>query len=200
MRANEHPESAPQPLPLEIPSFAARKEARAGELAARFNAELSPVVWDYFAAATRGSWVEVARLGEEVRQLPPPPADRGLDPAVIAQVWAAIRAIHMASAQFALAEPKYAFVMHFIMAIAPEPLSAIPPERVEQDNRFWRAQLGQLLGPWLCPETSVGEICAFAERVFLRTDLGDFVGDPKYVANEHTCRAFSKLRRTRRSN
>jgi predicted Zn-dependent protease len=44
------------------------------------------------------------------------------------------------------------------------------------------------------PETSVKEVCAFAERGFLRKDLARFEGDPKYVANEHTRRAFSKLR------
>ncbi len=82
----------------------------------------------------------------------------------------------------------------FILAIAREPLPAIPPEQVEKDRRFWRERLGQMLGDWLQPETSVAEICAFAERVFLRKDLTGFEGDPRYVANEHTCRAFSKLR------
>jgi hypothetical protein len=82
----------------------------------------------------------------------------------------------------------------FIMAIARERLPAIPPERVEQDRRFWQEQVGQILGDWFQPETPVAEICAFAERVFLRKDLAGFGGDPKYVANENTCRAFSKLR------
>jgi hypothetical protein len=82
----------------------------------------------------------------------------------------------------------------FILAIARGPLPAIPPEQVEKDCRFWQERLGQMLGDWLRPETSVAQLCAFAERVFWRKDLTGFEGDPKYVANEHTRRAFAKLR------
>ena len=350
MNANEQPErgagdgGSAEPLPPEVRAFAVRKEARARQLAARFNAELPSVVWAYFEAAARGDWSEVARLGEEVRHLPAPPVDRRPDPAVISQVWGAIMEIYMAAAQFALGEPQYAFAFGqgiigsippgsiylggtdagrglvtalcrsheggdpfftltqnaladrtylrylreiygssifipsdddlqrtmdeylrdlerrekanqlkpgemvervdgkvqltgqlsvmavngamarlifdrnpgreffveesfplewmyphlfphgFIMAIARQPLPAIPPEQVEQDRRFWRERLSQMLGDWLQPETPLAELCAFAERVFLRKDLAGFGGDPKYVANENTCRAFSKLR------
>jgi tetratricopeptide (TPR) repeat protein len=374
MSANEQPEgsigarSNVESLPPELKSFAARQEARAKELAARHNADLPTVVWAYFDAAKQGNWPEISRLGDELRKLALPPGMPRPDPAVVSQVWAAITEIWMAAAQFALAEPAYAFAFGrgviqsippgsiyfggtdagrglvtvlcrshetgdpfftltqnaladrtylrylreiysgrisvlsdqdwqraydeyvtdferrkkenqlgpgewaesvaaeairkissrgkqlrpgemaervdgkvqltgqisvmavngamarlifdrnagreffveesfplewmyphllphgFILAIAREPLPAIPPERVEEDRRFWRGQLGQLLGDWLWPETPVAEICAFAERVFLRKDLTGFEGDPKYVANEHTCRAFSKLR------
>jgi hypothetical protein len=63
------------------------------------------------------------------------------------------------------------------MAISREPLPAIPPAQVEKDRRFWSERLGQMLGDWLKPETSVKEVCAFAERVFLRKDLagGEYV-------------------------
>jgi len=352
MNANMPAESSGKPvqtsgtLPAELTSFAARKEARARELAAKFKAELPPAVWAYFTAATRGSWPEVERLGEEVRNLPAPPENRRPGPAVVSQVWAGVMETYMAFAQFALGEPKYAFafargiiqsippgsiyfggtdagrglvtalcrshetgdpfftltqnalvdrtylrylreiysgsiftpsdddlrqaideysrdlerrrkenrlipgekvervdgkvqltgqisamavngamarlifdrnpgreffveesfpldwmyphlVPHgFILAIAREPLPAVPPERVEEDRRFWQERLGQMLGDWLRPETPLSEVCAFAEKVFLRQDLAGFAGDPKYVASAPACQNFSKLRRS----
>jgi hypothetical protein len=62
------PEQTAKRLPTELTSFATRKEARARELAARFGAELPPVVWAFLTAAKQGDWPEVARLGEELRQ------------------------------------------------------------------------------------------------------------------------------------
>lgn len=376
MSANEQPEgsigarSNVESLPPELKSFAARQEARAKELAARHNADLPTVVWAYFDAAKQGNWPEISRLGDELRKLALPPGMPRPDPAVVSQVWAAITEIWMAAAQFALAEPAYAFAFGrgviqsippgsiyfggtdagrglvtvlcrshetgdpfftltqnaladrtylrylreiysgrisvlsdqdwqraydeyvtdferrkkenqlgpgewaesvaaeairkissrgkqlrpgemaervdgkvqltgqisvmavngamarlifdrnagreffveesfplewmyphllphgFILAIAREPLPAIPPERVEEDRRFWQERLGQMLGDWLRPETPLSEVCAFAEKVFLRQDLAGFAGDPKYVASAPACQNFSKLRRS----
>jgi hypothetical protein len=94
-------------IPAELIAFAVRREARAKELANRLNAELPPTVWEYFAAATRGDWPGVERLGNELRNIPagsPKP-----DAAVISQVWPAIMEIWMAFAHFTLGEPRYAF-------------------------------------------------------------------------------------------
>jgi len=81
-----------------------------------------------------------------------------------------------------------------IMAVSRQPLLTLPPERVEQDRKFWSDRFGQMLGDWLRLETPVTEVCAFAEKVFLRKDLDGFTGDPKYVASQPACHAFSKLR------
>ena len=338
------PDQTPQRVPAELTSFTVRQEARARELAARFNAQLPPVIWAFFTAAKQGDWPEVARLGEELRNLSLPPGTPKPDPAVTSQVWSAVMEIYMALAQFALGEPKYALAfgqdiirsippgsVYFggtdagrglvtalcrshetgdpfftltqnalgdrtylrylreiyggsifipseedlqhaydeylsdfqrrkkenqlmpgeraervegqvklsgqilvmaingalarlifdrnpdrkffveesfplnwmyphlaphglIMAICRQPLATLTPEEVEQDCVFWSDRLGQMLGDWLRPETPVREVCAFAERVFLRKDLAGFTGDPKYVASEPACQAFSKLR------
>jgi hypothetical protein len=351
MSANEpagtdaRPDSSSARLPAELIAFAVRKEARAKELAARFNAQLPPAVWPYFTAATRGNWPEVARLGEELRNPVLPPEFPKPDPIVTSQVWSAIMEIYMAFAQFALGDPKYAFafgrgiidsippgsiyfggtdagrglvtalcrshetgdpfftltqntlvdrssylryvreiygraifipsdedVQHawdeyqrdlelrekenrllpgervervdgklqctnqvgvmtvngalsrlmfdrnpdreffveesfslewmrphlaphgLIMAIRRQPMATLPIELVEQDRKFWSDRVGQLLGDWLRPDTAVAEVCAFADKVFLRKDLAGFAGDPAYVASKPACDNFSKLR------
>ncbi len=109
------PEQTTNRLPPELTSFAARKEARARELAAQLGAELPPVVWAFLTAAKQG-------------------------------------------------------------------------------ERFWSERFTQMLGDWLRPETPVSEVCAFADRVYLRKELAGFTGDPSYVANELARRTFSKLR------
>ena len=81
-----------------------------------------------------------------------------------------------------------------IMEIRREPLSSIPPEEVEKNNKEWTERVGQILGDWLKAETSVKEVCSFAEKIFARKDLKGFRGDPKYVTNTNACAMFSKLR------
>ncbi len=331
-------------LPTELIAFAARKEAHAKEVARRFDAQLPEVIWAYFAAATQGSWPEVARLGEQLRNLPLPAGMPKPDPAVTAQVWSWLMEIYMAFAQFACGEPKYAFAfardiiqaippgsicfggtdagrglvtalswahergepfftitqnaladrcyliylreiyghrifipsesdlervrdeyhkdlaqrekenrlkpgeivervngqVHatnqiavmtvngalarlifernpdrqffveesfplewmdphlaphgLIMAISRAPIATITAEHVEQDQRFWSDRLAQMVGDWVRPETSVSDLCVFAEKVFLRGDLARFMGDAKYVGSEPACCNFSKLR------
>jgi hypothetical protein len=51
-----------------------------------------------------------------------------------------------------------------------------------------------MVGDWLKADTSVKEVCDFAERVYARKDLKNFRGDPKYVANTNATAMFSKLR------
>src|ERR1039457_458707 len=51
-----------------------------------------------------------------------------------------------------------------------------------------------MIGGWLNDDTPVQEVTAFAEKVFLRHDLGGFTGDPRFVQNDYAARMFSKLR------
>ena len=170
MNTNMPSESSGKPvqtsgtLPAEVTSFAARKEARARELAAKFKAELPPAVWAYFAAATRGSWPEVARLGEEVRNLPAPPENRRPGPAVVSQVWAGVMETYMAFAQFALGEPKYAF------AFGRGIIQSIPPGSIY----FGGTDAGRGLVTALCRSHETGDPFftltqnALADRTYLR--------------------------------
>ena len=51
-----------------------------------------------------------------------------------------------------------------------------------------------MLGDWLNYDTSVADVAAFAEKVYLKHDLGGFKGDPQFVADTWAQKAFSKLR------
>jgi hypothetical protein len=81
-----------------------------------------------------------------------------------------------------------------ILKISRQPLAALSPELVEQDQKFWSDRVGPMLGDWLRPETPLAEVCAFAERVFVRRELAGFAGDPAYVTSAPARDAFSKLR------
>jgi hypothetical protein len=74
------------------------------------------------------------------------------------------------------------------------PMAALPAEQVAADHAFWSKQCGAMLGDWLKPETSVSNVCAFAEAVYGRKDYSHFTGDWEFVTNDFDTKAFSKLR------
>ena len=74
------------------------------------------------------------------------------------------------------------------------PLTALPVKDIEADHAFWTKECGTLLGGWLKPDTSVSNVCAFAEAVYGRKDRSQFSGDKEYVTNDFAPPAFSKLR------
>ncbi len=81
-----------------------------------------------------------------------------------------------------------------ILQLQRQPLSAIPPETVEQDGAYWNERVGQMLGHWLQPDTPVQKVCEFIETVYVQQDQADFKGDPEYVSNDYACKFYSKLR------
>ncbi|MGI8964718.1 MAG: tetratricopeptide repeat protein, partial [Limisphaerales bacterium] len=52
----------------------------------------------------------------------------------------------------------------------------------------------RLIGNWITYETPVTNICAFAEKMYLRHDFKKFQGDPKFIRDDNGQKAFSKLR------
>jgi len=81
-----------------------------------------------------------------------------------------------------------------IMKINRQPLAGLSEETVQQDHEYWSRYLQPMLGAWLDYNTSVAEVTAFAEKVYLKHDLGGFTGDPQFVEDTWTQKAFSKLR------
>jgi hypothetical protein len=81
-----------------------------------------------------------------------------------------------------------------ILRVQRKATNSLSPTIVSADRKFWSRQQRDLIGDWLHPETSVQEICLFAEKIFARKDLSSFRGDPKFVKNEPACRMYSKLR------
>ncbi len=80
------------------------------------------------------------------------------------------------------------------MKINRQPPPSLNEDVVRQDHQFWSKQVASMLGDWLAQDTSVEEICAFAEQVFATKDLTKFRGDPLFLKDENACKAFSKLR------
>jgi len=81
-----------------------------------------------------------------------------------------------------------------IMKLNRQPLPSLSEELVQQDHEYWSRYLGPMLGDWLNYDTSVAEVVAFAEKVYLKHDLGGFKGDPQFVEDTWAQKAFSKLR------
>jgi hypothetical protein len=81
-----------------------------------------------------------------------------------------------------------------IMKLNPEPLAELTEPAIRKDHEYWRRYTGQLLGDWMTDATSVQEVCDFAERVYLRKDLGAFTGDRAFARNDMAQKSFSKLR------
>ena len=75
-----------------------------------------------------------------------------------------------------------------------QPLMALSGTDVEKDQKFWRGFTGELIGNWLTNNTSVKEVCNFADKVFLDKNLDGFNGDRGFAKNEQAQKTFSKLR------
>ncbi len=81
-----------------------------------------------------------------------------------------------------------------IMKINRKPIPEMTEEMVRRDHQFWTDYSERMIGNWITYDTPVSNICAFAERVYLKRDLRDFKGDPRFVRDDDAQKAFSKLR------
>lgn len=81
----------------------------------------------------------------------------------------------------------------FIFKINRAPLSELSEEVVQKDRQFWKRCVSEALGDWLTDETSVQEVCDFGEKVFLKKDLADFRGDPRFVRTARNWKSLSEF-------
>ena len=81
-----------------------------------------------------------------------------------------------------------------IFKINRQPLPELSEAMVQHDRDFWIKTITPMIGGWLKPDTTVGEIDTFAEKVFARHDFSSFTGDPQFVQNGYSCKIFSKER------
>ena len=81
-----------------------------------------------------------------------------------------------------------------IMKINRQPLPEIPPDVLQRDREYWTQRVGEMLGNWLTPQTSVQTVADFAEKIYGRHDLSGFEGDPRFIQNEVPQKIFSKQR------
>jgi tetratricopeptide (TPR) repeat protein len=81
-----------------------------------------------------------------------------------------------------------------IMKINRQPLRSLPEEVMERDHHFWSRFSERLIGNWITYDTSVKDIAAFVEKVYLKHNYSGFKGDRKFVRDDQAQKAFSKLR------
>jgi tetratricopeptide (TPR) repeat protein len=81
-----------------------------------------------------------------------------------------------------------------IMKINRNPLSELTQEVFDRDHKFWSDYSSRLCGNWITYDTTVKQICDFAERTYIRNNYEGYVGDPAFVRDDDAQKAFSKLR------
>ena len=81
-----------------------------------------------------------------------------------------------------------------ILKINRQPLPALSDETLQRDSDYWTKYVTPMIGGWLKPDTTIGEVAAFAEKIHVKKDLSGFAGDPQFVRNEFWCKNYSKLR------
>ena len=81
-----------------------------------------------------------------------------------------------------------------IMKVNRQPLPEIDQAMVDKDHQFWSLYSARLIGNWLTYDTTISNICAFSEKLYLRRDFRDFHGDPKFIRDDDAQKNFSRLR------
>lgn len=81
-----------------------------------------------------------------------------------------------------------------IMKINREPVPEFTEAMIKKDHEFWTRYSERLTGNFITYDTTVSNICAFAERVYQRRDFAGFTGDRKFIRDDNAQKAFSKLR------
>jgi tetratricopeptide (TPR) repeat protein len=81
-----------------------------------------------------------------------------------------------------------------IMHINRQPIQELSQETVDKDHVFWSEFSRRTIGNWITYDTTVKQICDWAEDVYLRHDFSHFTGDRKFVRDDDAQKAFSKLR------
>ncbi len=88
-----------------------------------------------------------------------------------------------------------------IMKINREPLTEMTQDIVDRDHRFWSKYTERLIGNWITYDTSVSNICEFAEQVYVRRNYKhvkvggkEVFPDGRFVRDDDAQKAFSKLR------
>jgi hypothetical protein len=81
-----------------------------------------------------------------------------------------------------------------IMKINRAPVAELTEETLRRDHEFWRLYSQRLTGDSITSDTSVSNLCAFAETLYLRRDYNGFQGNRKFLRDPDAQRAFAKLR------
>jgi thioredoxin-like negative regulator of GroEL len=81
-----------------------------------------------------------------------------------------------------------------IMKINRQAVPDLTEDILKKDHEFWMKYSERLIGNWITYDTSLKEIAAFVEKVYLRRDFSGFKGDRAFVRDDQAQKSFSKLR------
>jgi tetratricopeptide (TPR) repeat protein len=70
----------------------------------------------------------------------------------------------------------------------------ITQDLVDRDHAFWSHFSDRTIGNWITYDTSIKDLCDWADRTYLRHDFAGFTGDRKFVRDDDAQKAFSKMR------
>ncbi|PWU16458.1 MAG: hypothetical protein C5B50_13500 [Verrucomicrobia bacterium] len=81
-----------------------------------------------------------------------------------------------------------------IFKLEPQPLAKLDDAIVRKDHEYWKLYTAQLIGDWLTEDTSMKQVCEFADKVYSRKDLSGFTGNKTFARNSAAQKAYAKLR------
>ncbi|PYI85740.1 MAG: DUF2723 domain-containing protein [Verrucomicrobia bacterium] len=71
-----------------------------------------------------------------------------------------------------------------IMKINRKPLPELSEQIIARDHRFWSLYSDRLVGNWITYDTSIADICKFAEKTYIQHNYEEFTGDFKFVRDD----------------
>jgi tetratricopeptide (TPR) repeat protein len=81
-----------------------------------------------------------------------------------------------------------------IMKINRHPVPELTQDIVDKDHAFWSQFSRRTIGNWITYDTSVKDVCDWAQKVYLHHNFAGFTGDRKFIRDDDAQKAFSKLR------
>jgi thioredoxin-like negative regulator of GroEL len=81
-----------------------------------------------------------------------------------------------------------------IMKVNRAEIPELTEDELKKDHEFWAKTSKPLVGDWIAYDTSVKEVTAFAEKIYLHHDYNGFKGDEDFIRDHAAHGSFSKLR------
>ncbi len=81
-----------------------------------------------------------------------------------------------------------------ILKLNRDEVPEITDEMMRKDRLFWAQYQTRLTGNWITDDTSVRQIADWAVKTYQRWNLDGYTGNPAFVRDEASQKAFSKLR------
>jgi len=75
-----------------------------------------------------------------------------------------------------------------------EPVGGLSEADVARDQALWKKLTDEMFGPWLDDQTSLKDICDYAQKYGLGKNLDGFKGDRAFAENAAARKTYSKLR------